>query len=69
MTTSQELHDSIDSLTRTALKVKRDRDQLLTACKRLLKFTDELCDDVDVSKHYPSAEFARKAIAQAESDD
>ena len=39
---------------------------LLEACKRLLKFNAELCEDVGVSTHYPSADFARKAIEAAE---
>ncbi len=41
--------------------------ELLEACKRLLKFNEELCRDVKVSTHYPSADFARQAIAKAES--
>jgi len=40
--------------------------ELLDACRRLLKFNEELCADVNVSTHYPSAEFARKVIAKAE---
>lgn len=38
---------------------------LLEACRRLLQFNEELCEDVNVSKHYPSADFARAAIAKA----
>lgn len=38
---------------------------LLEALARLLRFTDELCRDVGVSTHYPSAENARRAIARA----
>lgn len=41
-------------------------DDLLEACRRLLKFNEELATDVGVSTHYPSADFARKAIAKAE---
>jgi len=40
--------------------------ELLEACRRLLKFNEELCADVKVSAHYPSADFARAAIAKAE---
>ncbi len=40
--------------------------ELLDACRRLLKFNEELCADVNVSTHYPSADFARAAIAKAE---
>lgn len=40
--------------------------ELLDACKRLLKFNEELCADVNVSTHYPSADFARAVIAKAE---
>ena len=39
---------------------------MLTALKALLQFNEELCEDVGVSKHYPSAEKARAAIAKAE---
>lgn len=39
--------------------------ELLEACKRLLKFNEELCEDMKVSKHYPSADFARRVIAEA----
>lgn len=39
--------------------------ELLEACRALLAFNEELCADVGVSKHYPSAERARKAIAKA----
>ena len=40
--------------------------ELLEACRRLLKFNEELCADVKVSTHYPSSEFARAAIARAD---
>ena len=40
--------------------------ELLEACKRLLKFNEELCADVGVSTHYPSADFARAVIAKTE---
>jgi hypothetical protein len=40
--------------------------ELLEACRRLLKFNEELSEEVGVSAHYPSSEFARKAIAKAE---
>jgi hypothetical protein len=39
--------------------------ELLDACRRLLKFNEELCADVNVSTHYPSADFARAAISKA----
>lgn len=42
------------------------RDELLDACRRLLKFNEELCTDLGVSTHYPSADVARKVIAQVE---
>lgn len=38
---------------------------LLEACRRLLTFNEELCTDVGISRHYPSAEMAREAIAKA----
>ncbi len=37
---------------------------LVEALKGLLKFTDELCEDVHVSLHYPSAEKARAALKE-----
>ena len=40
--------------------------ELLEACRRLLTFNQELCQDLSVSTHYPSADFARAAIAKAE---
>lgn len=42
--------------------------KLLEAVKRLLKFNEELCQDVNVSTNYPSADFARAAIAEAEAE-
>lgn len=39
---------------------------LVEACTRLLQFNTELCRDVNVSTHYPSADFARQVIARAE---
>ena len=47
-------------------QMETSRDELLEACRRLLKFNEELCQDVGVSTHYPSADFARAAIAKAE---
>jgi hypothetical protein len=41
---------------------------LLDALERLLIFADELCRDVGVSTHYPSAERARAAIRRALGD-
>ena len=41
-------------------------EDLVEACKRLLKFNEDLCEDVGVSKNYPSADFARKTLAKAE---
>jgi hypothetical protein len=43
--------------------------ELLEACKRLLKFNEELCQDTGVSTSYPSADSARKVIAKAEGRD
>lgn len=36
---------------------------LIDATESLLKFNEELCSDVGVSIHYPSAERARRALA------
>jgi hypothetical protein len=38
---------------------------LLDSCEALLRFNEELCEDVSVSTHYPGAERARAAIAKA----
>lgn len=38
---------------------------LLEACRALVRFNQELCADLGVSRHYPSAELARRAIAKA----
>jgi len=43
--------------------------ELLEACKALLKFNEELCQDINVSIHYPSAEEARQVIRKAEGND
>lgn len=40
-----------------------DIGSLIHACERLLKFNEELCQDVGVSTHYPSADEARRTIA------
>lgn len=37
--------------------------KLVEALERLLKFNRELCEDIGVSTHYPSAENAEKLIA------
>jgi hypothetical protein len=42
--------------------------QLLEACERLLLFNQELCQDMNVSIHYPSADFTRKVIAKAKGE-
>lgn len=58
MTTREELNAQIDNLAKTALKVKRDRDELLDAA-----ITIESClapDDAD-----DAAKKLRRAIARA----
>lgn len=42
-------------------------EEVLDTLKLLLKFCDELCEDVKISKHYPSAEKARHVINKYES--
>jgi len=39
--------------------------ELLEALQALLHFTEELCEEIRVSKHYPSCEQARTVIKQA----
>lgn len=41
-----------------------NHDALVEALERLLRFNEELCADVGVSKHYPSAEMARAVLAR-----
>ena len=58
-----ELCDALKSeATRAAMSARR-ASELIEACQRLLKFNEELCIDVGVSTHYPSADFARKLIS------
>jgi len=45
--TEQDLHNAIDSLGRTALRVKIERDALFVACKRAY---EELDDRYDVDR-------------------
>lgn len=64
----QAAPDSVTFLRRLFDKVKAleaDRTDLMTACKRLLKFNEMLCVEVGASKHYPSAEFARAVLDKA----
>jgi hypothetical protein len=46
-----------------AAELMLDLGTLIHVCERLLKFNEELCQDVGVSVHYPSASVARHAIA------
>jgi hypothetical protein len=39
--------------------------ELLDACKRLLEFNENLCEDINISTNYPSAKFARSIITKA----
>ena len=39
-----------------------DNQRLRHSLKNLLNFCDELCEDIKVSKHYPSADAARKLL-------
>jgi hypothetical protein len=47
-------------------RLRESHAELLAALKGLLRFNEELCADANVSKHYPSAEKGRAAIANAE---
>jgi hypothetical protein len=44
------------------------RDALAEALTKLIRFTEELCEDVGVSKHYPSLDAARSALAAVEGE-
>lgn len=50
------------------LQEKAKTAKLIEALRRLLTFNEELCQDVGVSHHYPSAVVARALIAQVERD-
>lgn len=44
------------------------RAALLEALERLVRFSEELCADVNVSSHYPSIDRARAAIHAAKGE-
>jgi hypothetical protein len=50
-----------DANARLIVSAVNTRAKLLAALKDLLRFNEELCADINVSKHYPSAEKARAA--------
>lgn len=54
-TSEQQLQDSFDSMAKTALRVKRERDALLKACQRAY---DELDNHYDVDQ--PAGERPRE---------
>lgn len=60
------VHVVTDAEFTRAMQIRASHDRLLEAAKGLLRFNEELCVDINVSKHYPSAEKARAAIAAAE---
>lgn len=47
-----------------AITADADITLLVDACERLLKFNEEMCKDVGVSTHYPSADNARSVLAR-----
>ena len=63
------LYDSLrasrDRLLEQNNRLRASHNRLLEAAKGLLRFNEELCVDINVSKHYP-AEKVRAAIAGAE---
>ena len=46
------------------VKAVNAHDDLVKALRDLLRFNEDLCADIGVSKHYPSAERARAALAK-----
>ena len=74
MTSRQELDASFDSLEQTVLKVKRDRDALLAACKQLLEDSTSFHEDFNIEGTKNELHkncgwcMAKVAIARAESD-
>ena len=63
MTTSEELNNSFDKMEKVALKVKRDRDNLLWACRGALACltSGDLTPEMAIRR-------LRNAIEQAERD-
>lgn len=57
-----------DEFARLAVRACNSHDGLVVALQALLHFNEELCTDVGVSKHYPSAEQARAALAKAKGE-
>jgi hypothetical protein len=78
MTSEKELQDAFDKMAATAMKVKRDRDALLEACRTAWYVLDDVYDVDEPApgqrKEYPFAGAGqliaklRKAIDQAEAD-
>jgi hypothetical protein len=73
MTSEKELQDAFDKMAASAMKVKRDRDTLLEACRAAWGALDDVYD-VDQCVEFPfrgagqvMAEL-RKAIDHAEAD-
>lgn len=62
----QDAFNLFDSMEGRALAAEERVHELLEACRRLLKFNEELAMDVGVSTHYPSADFARAVIARTD---
>lgn len=61
-----EGYDAADTPTARARYAEQDVLALVEACKRLLVFNQELCEDIGVSTNYPSALKARAALAKFE---
>lgn len=61
---TRSLLDLVDALPADAVLVPRaELERVREACAGLLRFNEDLCADVGVSKHYPSAEKGRVALA------
>lgn len=52
----------LDSVGNAVRDLRSMLDKMGEALERLLKFNEELCEDVGVSTHYPSADFGREAL-------
>lgn len=61
MTTEQELDESFDRLAETALRVKKDRDDLLQACKEVRDLIDGYIDIKDGLAGQPTPNDAMRA--------
>mgnify|MGYP001595888177 CR=1 FL=1 len=49
--------------------LKKQSEALAGVLEDLLKFNEELCEEIHISKHYPSADKARKVLKTNQKED